>query len=101
MATFGNLVRMYRERLGISQDELARRVKVSRTAISMYERDQREPGLDIESRLADVLGVDIDTLHGREKVDAKIPIYGYVCAGIPSAMITDILDDEEIPAADG
>ncbi len=99
MASFGTLLKMYRDRANLSQAELAAKVGVSRGAISMYESDQREPGLDIESKIADILGVSIDSLHGREKTALKIPIYGYIQAGIPTDMITEILDDEEIPAA--
>lgn len=49
-------------------------------------------------RIADAAGVPIAYITGTEEKSAKIPVLGYVAAGVPIEAITDILDYEEIDA---
>jgi transcriptional regulator with XRE-family HTH domain len=46
-----------RERLGISQEELADRAGMHRTAVSLLERKGRDPRLETIVKLARALGV--------------------------------------------
>jgi transcriptional regulator with XRE-family HTH domain len=55
-----------RERIGISQIELARRAKITSSGICQMEKGQRIPNTSTILRLAEVLGVTIDYLAGRE-----------------------------------
>ena len=66
---FGSAVRHWRERLHISQDELARRSGLHRTYISDVERGSRNVSLKSVEKLADGLGVTVLTLfsHFAEK----------------------------------
>ncbi|MGM9640595.1 MAG: helix-turn-helix domain-containing protein [Faecousia sp.] len=51
---------------GWSQVELARRLQVSKQAVSNWENDNIQPSIDMLIRLADTFGVSTDFLLGRE-----------------------------------
>ena len=53
---FGKEVRRIREQLELTQEELADRAKLHRTYVSLIERGQRMPTLDVAFRLAQGLG---------------------------------------------
>lgn len=55
-------IKMYRERLGLTQSELARRAKVNRAYLNQIENERLEPGLSVLSRIAKVLGVSVKEL---------------------------------------
>ena len=59
---FGSAVRKRRLRLGLSQEDLANLSGLHRTYISSVERGQRNVSLVNIERLAESLGVDIQTL---------------------------------------
>ena len=61
-AAFGKVVRRRRERLGISQEELAHKAGLHRTYIGMLERGQRTPSLLTVALLAKGLGTTIASL---------------------------------------
>ena len=50
-----------------TQEEVASKVKVSRSVISTYETDTRYPSYDILIRLAELYGVTTDYLLGVER----------------------------------
>ncbi len=56
MSTFGATLKRDRERLGISQDELAKRVGVSQQAVANWESGDSHPRKDRRERLLEVLG---------------------------------------------
>lgn len=60
--TLGQRIVQYRKALGLSQEELADRVGVSRQAVSKWELDETQPDTDNIIRLAQVLGVSTDEL---------------------------------------
>lgn len=80
----------------MTQLELAKKVGLSASAVAMYERGEREPNIEIIRRYAEIFGVDINTLFCLKTTPVKIPVLGYVAAGIPLEAITEILDYEEI-----
>lgn len=55
-------VRQYRERLGLSQEKLARELDVSRQTIVNIERGESEPRVLLALALAAVLGVAVSEL---------------------------------------
>ncbi len=55
-----------RKELGITQDELADKLGVSRQSISKWENGECMPDSDKLIRLSDVLGMSLDELTGRE-----------------------------------
>ena len=58
-------VKEQREKLGISQSELGRRIGVSYTAIQGYEKGTRKPSNEVLCALADEFGCTTDYLLGR------------------------------------
>jgi len=64
--TLGERVFNYRKKAGISQEELADKLNVTRQSISLWETNQTVPSLNYIIMLADVFGVSIDELCGRD-----------------------------------
>lgn len=58
-----NLQRLRKEK-GLSQEEVARRLYVSRQSVSKWELDQSEPGVAYLKSLAELYGVTLDELAG-------------------------------------
>ncbi len=54
---FGETVRLYRRKVGYSQEELADRAGIHRTYIGGIERGERNPTLIMIHRLARALGI--------------------------------------------
>ena len=60
--TFGEKLQSLRQRAGMSQDQLAERLEVSRQAVSRWERDETMPETDKVVALADIFDVTTDYL---------------------------------------
>lgn len=67
----GKRIKILREELGLKQDELAKQLSVSPSAIGMYERNLREPNNELTLKFADFFKVSIDYLLG--KTDIRNP----------------------------
>lgn len=59
-------VKEYRERAGLTQTELALKVGLSQSAVAKWETAGYTPRAATLIRVADVLGVSLDQLYGRE-----------------------------------
>ena len=59
-------IKELREAAGMSQRELGERIGISGPAVSMWESGENRPSLTNLEKLADVLGVSIDAILGRE-----------------------------------
>ncbi|WP_031405327.1 helix-turn-helix domain-containing protein [Geobacillus vulcani] len=74
--SFPQRLRMLRKAKGLTQEELGRRVNVTKVSISGYENGNRTPDMDTLKALADVLGVSVDYLLGRNNIqsdDTNLP----------------------------
>lgn len=85
----------------ISQQMLADYLSISRSTISMWESGYCQPDHGMLIKIAEYFDVSVDYLLGRNietkrDTSVKVPVLGYVRAGIPMEAITDILDYEEI-----
>ena len=60
--TLGARIQAHRRRMGISQEQLAERLGVSRQAVSKWELDESLPELDKALALCRVFGVSADLL---------------------------------------
>ncbi len=66
--TFGEKVKNERKRLGLNQDELAKKIGVTRRVISSYENDSSRPrGTERYKKLAEALGVNINYLLSEDE----------------------------------
>ena len=63
MAVFANILKTLRTDKHLSQQELATRLGISKSAVSMYEQGRREPDFDILNKIADIFQVDADVVH--------------------------------------
>ena len=63
---FKDMLKYYRQSMGLSQRELASRLKLSPSTISMYEVGNREPDFETEEKIADFFNVDLNTLRGKD-----------------------------------
>jgi transcriptional regulator with XRE-family HTH domain len=61
---FGRVVRARREAAGLSQEALADRAALHRTYISLLERGQRNPSLEVICAVARALGTTMASLVG-------------------------------------
>ena len=112
MATYSERIKELRNQAGWSQLQLAEKLNLSKQTISQYERGVRKPDQDNLIALCDIFNVSSDYLLGKVDVtmrfldrkqlhklsskSIRIPVLGYVAAGIPIDAIEDVLDWEDI-----
>ena len=65
MANFSNVFRELRTNANLTQQELANKLGVSRSAIGMYENGEREPDFETLELIADFFNVDMNYLLGK------------------------------------
>ena len=64
MNDIGQKIRQLRRDAGMTQDELAERIAVTRQTVSNYERGIARPGVDVLMNIAEVFGVPSEDLMG-------------------------------------
>lgn len=70
--TFGERLAQLREEKNLTQKELAALTSISRSRLSLYEIDKREPDNSTLILLADFFNVTVDYLLGREEKNSTI-----------------------------
>ena len=123
MIKFNTRLKLLRENSNISQQTLADRIGISKSSINMYERGEREPGLETLEAIADFFNCDMDYLLGKSDTKNKyvasmniseasniiplpqtkeIPLLGDIACGEPILAEENIDDyvklDKDIPA---
>ena len=78
---FSERLRNARLENGISQVQLAAWINVSRSTIALMEIGERAPSIEVMCDLADVLGVTLDWLAGRD---------GYRAESVPEAPAPEV-----------
>lgn len=66
--------RELREKAGLTTSELAKRIGVSQAAASQWDTGKKFPSSETLCKLADLYGVSIDYLVGRESADPGVPV---------------------------
>ena len=99
-------LRDIRKQQNITIKELAEKINVAESTVSLYETQKRQPSLDILRTIADTLDTTTDNLLGRESSNVepvninknlvKIPIYGKIPAGVPMEMVDESYVDDYI-----
>lgn len=64
--TLGNIIAQYRKKMNITQETLAKQLGVTNQAVSKWESDQCCPDVLLLPKLADIFGITLDELFGRE-----------------------------------
>ncbi len=67
----GNNIKRFRTERGITQDELAEKLSVTRQAVSNWERGKTEPDIETLDRLAQALDVSAEALIYGEEAKKK------------------------------
>ena len=119
MARFSERLKHLRTSRNISQMEFAKQIKLSKSSVNMYERGEREPGLETLERIADYFNVDMDYLLGKSDVVNKtqwsmnfptvsniipmpemkqIPLVGAIACGAPILAEENIEEYVDIPS---
>lgn len=66
MASFKEMLKYLRLRENLSQSELAEKLGVAKSTISMYEVGKREPDFETLEAIADLFNVDMNFLLGKD-----------------------------------
>ena len=115
MTKFSERLRQLRTARDMSQMDFAKIIGMSKSSINMYERGEREPGLETLEKIADFFNVDMDYLLGKTDVvnkamwDSmpsnifpmpemrKIPLLGRIACGAPILAEEHIEEYIDIP----
>ena len=73
MPKFNNILKMLRKSENLTQKELAQKLGVSLSAISMYECGKREPDFETLEAIADYFNVNMNYLLGKGDTSSQIP----------------------------
>ena len=65
---YGNDFKQWRISSNLSQEQLAKLTGISQQAISFWEQNKRTPNMDDCITLANLYGITLDELVGREKI---------------------------------
>ena len=68
---FGELIYTQRKKLGLTQDELGRRLKVTNKAVSKWETGETLPDVLLLKPLADELQISVDELLTQQKPEVE------------------------------
>lgn len=116
MPKFSERLRQLRTARDLSQFEFSKLIGISKSSVNMYERGEREPGLETLEKIADYFNVDMDYLLGKSDVVNKsnwsfiasniipvpqmnrIPLIGSIACGAPILADEHIEDYVDIPS---
>ena len=90
-----------RKKAKLTQQDVASKLEVTRQTYSAYERGITIPSLETIEKISNLLNCSVgDILPSSfpvtKKIGVKIPVLGYIRAGIPHEAIENIIDYEEI-----
>jgi transcriptional regulator with XRE-family HTH domain len=78
MKAFKDVFKELRQSRDLTQTELAKQLKISRSTVGMYEAGNRVPHREDLENIADFFNVDIDYLLGRTDKTTLIPRSHYI-----------------------
>lgn len=100
MGDFKTVFKELRLSVGLSQDEMAKKLGVSRSTIGMYETGARKPDSEMLEKIADMFNIDIDYLLGRTQKTTLLPetIGKYYLNDETARIAQQIYDDPDLHA---
>ena len=98
MSSFSETLKKLRKQDGLTQEEAARQMGITRSALGMYETGKREPDFETLELIADFYNVDMNTLVGGSAEPAPPLTPAEVINGDPelTALLTRARDDPDI-----
>ena len=84
--TLGQTIALYREKLDLTQKELAEKLNIGKSTMSQYESDERRPSDEVKIKLCDIFSITLDELMNRPTPKTK---------KMPKDL-KKILEDEEV-----
>ena len=119
MARFNERLRSLREGKGLTQQQLADKLELSKSSVNMYERGEREPGFETLEAIAGIFNVDMNYLYGKSNVRKSLhasdegvpmgcrelpemmvlPIVGHIACGEPITAEENVEGEAAVPAA--
>ena len=87
---FGARIAAWRKELGLTQEALAERLGVTNQAVSKWELDQCCPDIALLPALAELFGVSIDELFGRQAPEATPPETAVLVPPQPETIISGL-----------
>ncbi|WP_181454747.1 LexA family protein [Paenibacillus dendritiformis] len=80
---YGKKLKELRKIEGWTQEEVAKKLGISKQTYSHYENEKRRPSLDTIRELAAVYQVNIDDIFAEEKISdlVMLPVVGKICCG--------------------
>ena len=88
-----NRIKILREELKLTQQELADKIDGAKSTVAMYENEQRKPSLEVLIKLSEIFNCSIDYIlckTNQRNSDLKndklflAPVYGKISAGLPN-----------------
>lgn len=103
--TFGQRLKELRLSKRMTQEDLGKLMNVSKSSVSLYEKDERTPDQETLIKTANFYGVTLDYLLGRTDLKEaapipateKIPVYGSIRAGMPTLAVENIIGRVWVP----
>ena len=96
-----NNIAKYRKQKGWSQLQLAEKMSISRSTLSMWETSATEPSFEQIMKLCDLFDITPEQLMTDRVLETnkkiKIPVVGEIRAGLPTFADENIIDYEEVP----
>lgn len=123
MSKFSDRFKQLRKERGLTQQGLATELGFTKSSVNMYERGEREPGLESLETIADFFNVDMDYLLGASNTPNRflavadgssnpatapdnilpmpatytVPLLGTIACGEPILAAENIEDNVEVP----
>ena len=91
MPDFKDMLKYFRMRENLSQSELAEKLGIAPSTISMYEVWKREPDFETEEKIADFFNTDLNTLRGRD-----IETYSYYLNDETAKVAQEIFEKDKV-----
>lgn len=98
MSRFALRLKELRQMFGLTQDEFAKKMGISRSTVGMYEKGNREPDYDTLEAFADFFNVDVDYLLGRSDKTTIIPGMVYYTNPATARLAQEMFEDPDLRA---
>ncbi|MEK3821486.1 helix-turn-helix transcriptional regulator [Cytobacillus sp. FSL W8-0315] len=96
MSSFGNRIRKLREKSGINQKDMAKKLELSNVQLSRYESDERRPDFETLKKISEIFDVSIDYLiTGNEKNSSSDEMWREILNPKTQIFFKDLMDAPE------